>query len=503
VSTDVVIDLTSSVDARRHRRDQIYIAAVAALAVAIGLIFRWWVLRSGNGSTISDEAVTGLVSLDIVHHHDLHIVFPGQQYTLPFESYLMAPVLAITGASDVVLKLVAVLEWAVSAWLIGRIARLFVSPAAARVVSGLAWIGTGTLLVISTQDLSGYNSGLALSLAAIYLAARGATRLQPSRWESFAAGLCAGVAIWCHPMFAATTLPALAVTTWFHRRAWRDWWLMTALGGLVGLGPFLLYNIRYSFPSLHFPDYGTPSTYSERLQIYAMQTLPRLLGFRSYEGVWLLGDVIGKVLYGLVLLGAAAGLVRAARHSRAGVVLLTATAATPLFVGLLRPTNYYIDGRYAIVYYGPIVVGITVAAMWVIARLKAPLALAVFVPALWTALVAFPFAHHLLEGDHATPNADVDAVISVLDHAGIDRVGADYFVAIRIEWRSDERIRTTVVGIPLVRFPRSQALVDAAPDFKVAFVFFPGQEYTGSLRLPVELYTVVDAGGFEVYLPPG
>jgi hypothetical protein len=234
-----------------------------------------------------------------------------------------------------------------------------------------------------------------------------------------------------------------------------------------------------------------------------MQTLPRLLGFRSYEGVWLLGDVIGKVLYGLVLLGAAAGLVRAARHSRAGVVLLIATAASPLFVGLLRPTNYYIDGRYAIVYYGPIVVGLTVAATWVIARLKVPLALAVFAPALWTALVAFPFAHHLLEGDRATPNADVDAVISVLDHAGIDRVGADYFVAIRIEWRSDERIRTTVVGIPLVRFPRSQALVDAAPDFKVAFVFFPGQEYTGSLRLPVELYTVVDAGGFEVYLPPG
>ncbi len=141
--------------------------------------------------------------------------------------------------------------------------------------------------------------------------------------------------------------------------------------------------------------------------------------------------------------------------------------------------------------------------MWLIGRLRVPYAFAVFVPALWTALVAFPFAHHLLEDDHATPNADVDAVIDVLDHAGIDRVGADYFVAIRIEWRSDEHIRVATVGIPLVRFPRSQALVDAAPDFKVAYVFFPGQEYTGSLRLPLDLYTVVDAGGFEVYLPPG
>jgi hypothetical protein len=503
VSTDAVIDLRPALDAERRRRQQIYVAGVVAIAVAIGVAFRWWVLRSGQGGTISDESVTGLVSLDIVRRHDLHLVFPGQQYTLPLESYLMAPVLAITGASDVVLKLVAVLEWAVSAWLIGRIARLFVSRGAAHVVSAVAWIGAGTLLVISTQDLAGYNSGLALSLAAVYLAARAAIRHQPSRWESFAAGVCAGVAIWCHPMFAATTLPALAVTTWFHRRAWRDWWLMTAAGGVVGLGPFLAYNIRYGFPSLHFPDFGTPSTYSERLQIYAMQTLPRLLGFRSYEGVWLLGSVVGKLLYGLVLAGAAVGLVHAARRSRAGVVLLVATAVSPFIIGLLRPTNYYIDGRYAIVYYGPIVVGLAVAGMWLIGRLHAPVALAVFAPVLWTVLVAFPFADHLLEHDHTTPNADVDAVIGVLDRAAIDRVGADYFVAIRIEWRSDEHIRVATIDLPLVRFPRSQALVDAAPDFKVAYVFFPGQEQAALLRLPVELYTVVDVGGFKVYLPPG
>jgi hypothetical protein len=141
--------------------------------------------------------------------------------------------------------------------------------------------------------------------------------------------------------------------------------------------------------------------------------------------------------------------------------------------------------------------------MRLIGRWHVPLALAVFAPVLCTALVAFPFADHLLEHDHITPNADVDAVIAVLDQAGIDRVGADYFVAIRIEWRSDEQIRVATVGLPLVRFPRSQALVDAAPDFKVAYVFFPGQEHTDSLRLPLELYTVVDAGGFKVYLPPG
>lgn len=503
MTADVVIDLRSTVEQQRRRRQQLLIAAAAVVAVVVGVVFRWWVLRSSTGSTISDEAVTGLVSLDIVRRHDLHLVFPGQQYTLPFESYLMAPVLAITGASDVVLKLVAVLEWAVSAWFIGRIAGLFVSRAAARLVAGVAWIGAGTLLVISTQDLSGYNSGLALSLVAVYLAARAATRAQPLPWEGFAAGLCAGVAIWCHPMFAAIALPALAVTTWFHWRAWREWWLVTAAGGAAGLGPLAVYNIRHSFPSLSFPDYGTPSAYFERLQIYGMQTLPRLLGFRSYEGVWLLGGIVGKLLYVAVLVVAAAGLVLAATRSRAGVVLLVATAVSPFVIGLLRPTNYYIDGRYAIVYFGPIVVGLAVAVMWVVARLQVPFGLAVFAPVLWAALVAFPFANHLLEDDNTVPNADVDAVIATLDRAGIDRVAADYFVAIRIEWRSDEHIRAATVGIPLVRFPRSQALVDAAADFKVAYVFFPGQEYTGSLRLPLDLYTVVDAGGFKVYLPPG
>jgi hypothetical protein len=500
VTTDVVVDPPDVLEKPRHHR---YVLGVVAVTVAIGVVFRWWVLRSGAGSTISDESVTGLVSLDIVRRHDIHIVFPGQQYTLPFESYLMAPVLAVTGASDAVLKLVAVSEWAVSAWLIGRIAALFVSRIASFVVTGLAWVGAGTLLVISTQDLAGYNSGLALSLAAVYLLARAATRRQPSPWESFAAGVCAGVAIWCHPMFAATTLPAIAAASWFHRRAWRDWWAMTALGGVVGLGPFIAYNLRYGFPSLHFPDYGTPSTYSERLEIYVVQTLPRLLGFRTYQGVWLLGDAAGKLLYLLVLSVAATGLVLAARRSRAGVVLLVASAASPFVIGLLRPTNFYTDGRYAIVYYAPVVVGLAVAVMWLVERVRLPAALTFMAPVLWVGLLAYPFAHRLLEHDHATPNADVDAVIAALDHAGIDRVGADYFVAIRIEWRSDEHIRVATVGLPLVRFPRSQAIVDAAPDAEVAYVFFPGQEYTASLRMPVDRYTVVDAGGFKVYLPRG
>ena len=503
MTTDVAIDLSESRDVERRRRRLLLVATAAVPAAAVGVALRWWVLRHGAGSTISDESATGLVGLDLVRRHDIHIVFPGQQYTLPFESYLMAPVLAVTGASDVVLKLVAVLEWAVSAWLIGRIAGLFLSRAASYVVSGVAWIGSGTLVILSTQDLSGYNSGLALALAAVFFAARAATRPKPLRWEGFGAGLCAGVAIWCHPMFAAIVLPALAVTTWFHRRAWRDQWLTTALGGFVGLGPLLAYNVRYSFPSLSFPDYGTPSTYGGRLQIYGMQTLPRMLGFRSYEGVWLLGGAVGKVLFAVLLIGAAAGLVLAASRSRAGVVLLVASVVSPFVIGLLRPTNYYIDGRYAIVYYGPIVVGLAVSVAWVIRRVRVPAALVVFAPLLWTVLLAYPFAHRILEHDHTTPNADVDAVIAVLNRAGFDRVGADYFVALRIEWRSDERIRAATVSIPLVRFPRSQAMVDAAPDFKVAYVFFPGQELTSSLRLPIDLYTIVDAGGFKVYLPPG
>jgi hypothetical protein len=503
VTADVVVDLTDTAAERRRRHQQLAVAGAAVLAVVVGIAFRWWVLRTGEGSTISDEAVTGLVSLDAVRRHHLHIVFPGQQYTLPFESYLMAPILAVTGASDVVLKLVAVLEWAVSAWLVGRIVGLFVGRTAARVAGALAWIGSGTLLVISTQDLAGYNSGLALSLAAVYLAARAATRSPPRPWEGFVAGLCAGVAIWCHPMFAATTLPALAVTTWFHWRRWRDWWLVTAAGGIVGLAPLLVYNVHHAFPSLALPDFGTPSSYRERLQIYAMQTLPRLLGFRSHEGVWLLGGAVGKLLYATVLVAAGAGLVRAVRRSRAGVVLVVATAVSPFVIGLLRPTNYYVDGRYAIVYYGPIVVGLTMTVLWLGARLRVPGAVALVVPVLWSSVLAFPFAHHLLEPNHLTPNADVDAAIAVLDNAGINRVGADYFVAIRIEWRSDERIRVATVGIPLVRFPRSQQLVDTAPDFKVGYVFFPGQEHTEALRLPLELYDVVDAGGFKVYLPPG
>jgi hypothetical protein len=90
VSTDVVVDLSNArratpsppTDLHRHRRR--VIAVASGLVPLVGAAI-------GAGSTISDESVTGLVSLDIVRRHDLHIVFPSQQYTLPLESYLMAP----------------------------------------------------------------------------------------------------------------------------------------------------------------------------------------------------------------------------------------------------------------------------------------------------------------------------------------------------------------------------------------------------------------------------
>ncbi|MEY3559429.1 MAG: hypothetical protein RL374_2135, partial [Actinomycetota bacterium] len=52
-----------------------------------------------------------------------------------------------------------------------------------------------------------------------------------------------------------------------------------------------------------------------------------------------------------------------------------------------------------------------------------------------------------------------------------------------------------------VLFPERQAEVMAAYPSDVAYVFLPGDEQVGALRLPVEEYERREVGGAVLYLP--
>ena len=100
---------------------------VAAAVVAVGLLLRWWVLRSTFGVLNADESYSGLQSMGVIRDGRFPIVMDGQSYTAAIEAYVFSPLLVFVVGS------IAVLKWSfVSVWL----AVLFATFGAARHIAG-------------------------------------------------------------------------------------------------------------------------------------------------------------------------------------------------------------------------------------------------------------------------------------------------------------------------------------------------------------------------------
>ncbi len=485
---------------RRFFRPAIVVPVLIALV--IGLVVRWLILRSPAGILTADEAYTGVESYEILGGQ-FPIVLGGTNYTLPFEAYLYAPIAALVGANVVALKLMATLSWALASVVLAVAGTRISHRRTGLIAALLCWVTPGALLLVSVTAYSAYASGMLVSIAAFTVATTLIDATTPRRDVAVLFGVLAGFGFWLHPMLVASLLPMVAVVLWIHRRR-IDMWVAVPVGGLIGCLPFLLWNATNAWPSLTAPA-EVEGTYVERFRGFFVDLVPRAFGLRDIALDWQPNAIVGPILY-VALLGLVVGgvVVLVRRPGPRSRILLPAVLVGVFpIMALFENLIFTADGRYGIIAFPFLVMAVAVAIDGLIGRLAPRWAfgLALGVAAMWVAGFIVPTVAPLVDDTDSDPNASIYAIVSRLDDVGIEEIYGSYWAVLPVDFVGDRELTGAVFPFWPIRFPDRQRVVGATPPEQVAVLYLTSDEDPSQLLLPVDAYERSVFGDFVVYIP--
>ncbi|MEZ5216964.1 MAG: hypothetical protein R2715_10355 [Ilumatobacteraceae bacterium] len=477
----------------------------AVPVVILGVLLRWWVLRTTHGMLSADETVTGLSTLEVLDGR-FRIVIPANAYTATFESFAFAPFLAVFGPGIALLKWLGISVWAAAGVSTILAARTVLDPARSWIAGGIVWLAPGAMMIVSTRAYFGYASGM-VAVAATYWALGPLAEAppgQPDRRRSLIAGFLGGLAFYVHPMYSAVVVPAALVVAARHRRAGRDWWAPAALGAFVANVPVLFWNLRNSFASLHQQN-EVPGTYLDRLSGFFTGLLPRDFGVMGADGSWVVGRPIGWLVWFGIPALALAGAIRLARRRTAGRMYLAAIVFCWPIMAVFAPLGQTRDGRYGVIVLPLFAVCLTSAVEAVgetiVERIHVrPVVVAGAIAS--AAGLLLPYQFDEVTTEFVRPNAGFEELVVRLDAARIEAVKGSYWVVSQASYLTDWRIASAVTDGWPVRYPRSQQRVDATPPEHVAFVFQYDDVNPTALPFPIDDYQRVDLQGLVLLLPP-
>ncbi len=473
------------------------------VVLAIGAWFRVMVLRSPFGALNSDEAYTGLQAMGVFDGR-FPVVVDGNTYSAVFEAYAFAPVVTLLGPSVVLLKLVPITGWLLASYLAFRAGRYLVNDVAGAVAGAAVWIAPGALLVVSTLAYVGYALGMAVVVATLWQAARLIDRPVSDVRNAAVLGALAGLGFYIHPMYLAVLVPITMPVAVVHLRQLREFWVPFVAAGLITNGPFLLWNAVNGWPSLEVQN-ALPGTYTDRLEIFVRELVPRGYGLRGPAFEWVFGRSLGLLAYAALVIAAVGGAMlmirRSERRSR-WLVPIALVAVWPL-MALFSPLAWSADGRYNVISFPIIAIAVATSVAHV-AELAprnvrwAPAALAV---AIWIGVFVWPHLDRKVAVVEVDANAPLIEVVDYLSARGFDRVAGSYWSVLTIEYATDREVIGAVSPPDPVRFPDRQREVEATDPELVAFVFPPWADDQSKLWLPVDRYERNLVGGTVVYLP--
>jgi 4-amino-4-deoxy-L-arabinose transferase-like glycosyltransferase len=465
-------------------------AALVVAGVAAGILLRIEVLRSELGALDSDEAVVGLMALHVLDG-EFSAFYWLQAYTGFQAPVLLAPVLALVGPHALVLKVFTVLLFAIAGVLVWLVGRQTVGADAAWLGALLFWTWPPFFVWWSTRTYL-YEQFLILGLAALLLAMR--LRAGPTRRDAVLLGVVLGLGWWSSPQVFLLALPAVV---WLVARR-PDVLRLAHLvlpTALVTSAPWWIWNVRNDWLSLRLqPEAGVSSSFLERLETLFADVIPTWLSLRTPLSLeWTVGPVLG-----VALLLAAFGYVAWLFYRRPAPLepLLVALAFYPIFY-LSSSFGYYRDAPKYLVMLAP--VPALLLGRLLQGRVRAALALAAAVAISFVGIRQIEdTGRYVAHVPNVPVPKDISPLIETLEREGVTRVFADYWLAYRITFESNERIIAT--STDFVRYPPHDRVVRASADPGYAFVHGSSDETRRRRELEARGYRRLVDDGFVIYV---
>ena len=461
----------------------------AGTAVLVLATFAAVIWATGSGATDgwllnADEAVALLIPESFARG-GAEVIFPGNSY----QGLLEVPFYVLiegVGGGVLGVRLLHHAAWigAVVVWSV--VGRQFLERSrgrlggAARGWSLLAAVGlVGVTSLVGWQVwfhiYPGYQVGALLAGLAVLVGLRADRSGDPALWWWATAGVLGGLAIYAQPMHlvGAVCLAVLAVTSTGTGRSRLARVATAALGGLVGVAPWVIWNIRHGMPVLdpdarpvQHPDWG----YADRLANTARLTVDVLWGDDRVRGQVPTWVVVAQLVGGIVLgVLAVMGLVALVRSWRRSAPLLVAVPLMLLGLPVLPTFSLDVDQRYAVAWWPALVVLVATGAAS-LGDVRAGAAedghdvvgpVGAIVRRRWVlvgrAVIAGAVVCHvaavvgLARPAIASRSAQADAVELTTDlgrdlrRCGIDIVAGDYWAVYPAQWGSDGRFGVMVI----------------------------------------------------------
>lgn len=429
---------------------------------------RLYLLHKSRAAPIDfDEAVVGLMARHILEG-DFPIFYYGQYYMGTLEAFLAALVFTIFGAGPFVLKLAPLIPFC--GFLIAHyfLAIKIAGRRVATMATLLLAVSPTFLTIWSMKARGGYTILLLLGACALLIANR-MLETGYSRRDTALLGLVLGLAWWTHFLSIVYIAPIIILLLLRNEReCFSSAGLFFAGSFLLGSLPFWIFNIQHPLASLGIGGARQTSYLTDFANIFATG-LPILLGARPNWGTSGTDFVpfVGLIVVALFFVS----LIRAPK------LLLTFTGLFPFLLSAAGFAWFVQEPRYLIPLYSTIYIVILNAF-----RVKF---------ALFAGLLALNIYGSTQIKNDTTP---LEPLIKTLHHHNIKGAYADYSIAYRLTFESNEQIICTPPGGPTMRYEPYLNYLKSLPA--------PAYITPGTDIHPPEDYIAIPVGSRTIHIPP-
>jgi hypothetical protein len=455
---------------------------ILASIILLGMALRLYLLWASQVLIEADEALVGLQAFGILRG-ERPIFYPGQVYGGSLESYLVAAVFQLLGASPLTLKLIPFLFSTLFIFMTYQLAREIYNPPIGLLSALFVALCPLLLTAFSLKTWGGYSQTPVLgNLALILLQRVLSRRTQDKRlWKStLGLGFLSGLGLWVNPQYFYYLGPVILLLLARAKKVGLVGWATFAAGCPLGGLPLLLANLSRSQDTttnlilegvVPAPDFW-PSLQAA-VSYFITDALPTLWGLRPIKGEMVITAALvviplylAAVLTGLWLVGRD---VLARRYNPA--VVLAATLILAPFVFILAALT---NGNWTVIipdsgiltrYLMPLysVVPILLAAFtWRLRSFSRPLAAAlvalVLTVNLWSNVSVDPVNTMRCVFENVPLPASNKALIDFLDIEGIRYVYTNHWIGFRLMFETQERVIT-------FDYPDSQYGMDRLPQY--------------------------------------